>query len=1095
MSGSNQALLELQTDLQRLRKLSSEDAYLEQQTILSKALDKAVSLHRLVSREKLIVPKLDELMAELEVHRQRLDAVRLSLSEPAVDLPSLSSDDDADDTVSAEEKWDIAIDASRLPPAPLSPYEQHLVQARQLIKEAEHIAQCAMSAITNSQSIAAQFAAYLEIIDLPHSGIQEERLKTELETTIHYYKDSKNVFFEQLDAINFLISTQSTRINFIKQRLQELYYQIAKDHMIISGNLAQEDIRGERQQIEIALQQLKQSAIQIETMMSDKTAEKLNAQLTKIQKWQAKVKYRSNDDQKPEIDEKIAACEIRSLQKSHEDLQEFVTQQLLHDAEVLHQRVVQDEKMLLAQVSKFREIGEEAIETEAQLMAATQRLADLEQQTAAEFSTLFALEKSLADSEEHAHAKLIRYSSLLARVKLHHLDIAEAYVARDRNSSLKEIFKKIRDTKELPLQQYHAEVLRVKNEISRAKERLQRRREQTREQTHRIESFLQYLPAAIPVDFKAMAQPLVDQVMQAPDASAALQCVIALRSAFARFKINPWTELITSTQIYIQEIDTASTHDLSADKRQELLRALHAHLAKINQNDAQWRSQMDGVMPQLAHFEAISQAHVVQMIQDHLLRMQQAMSDRQPQLKSISDTLMSFPLPSRSSLIAAGVTLAGLIKILVEEEKILKIYQDYLLLIGADTQQINDLISVQVAQIKEAFALERVGNASLQLVTEQYMQTATSVLAETEEKLNAAKIEIESQIRDATKLGVYYFVTQDDDVVHSPDWQDKVAFAKKQLFDIELLLTKINGLADLDQLPARHRAISFVDQQNELLFRLQAYKAKLSLMVAGDFIALTDREKLKAHTDHRQVEDIPSLHSLVSDSTLISSYCDQQVAFATQMAQHFFAISKQLFSAIPRDEFFNVKPGSFPHITAMTNQFNQLCLYVQQDILKYQSIDARTMAMERWLLVMEKCFALYDYHTLFAIFSAFEEPCIFRLNSTKMGLSEKGKQRLMKFKEWLSDPVLGKVMLAEQDQAIIPHLGVFLAQIKKMYLVLNQQSQDDAALEVEPKTLQDVSNANAVVDQLALWQARSRASLSATSPLVVILRDQLTRHT
>lgn len=84
-------------------------------------------------------------------------------------------------------------------------------------------------------------------------------------------------------------------------------------------------------------------------------------------------------------------------------------------------------------------------------------------------------------------------------------------------------------------------------------------------------------------------------------------------------------------------------------------------------------------------------------------------------------------------------------------------------------------------------------------------------------------------------------------------------------------------------------------------------------------------------------------------------------------------------------------------------RYDKIADFVLKDILSRESIDERTLAMERYLLITEKLMAQKHYDAALPIFGALQQTPIFRLAKTKEGLSTHAQQVLEKLGELQND--------------------------------------------------------------------------------------------
>ncbi|MCW8399170.1 hypothetical protein OQJ26_10245 [Legionella sp. PATHC038] len=88
---------------------------------------------------------------------------------------------------------------------------------------------------------------------------------------------------------------------------------------------------------------------------------------------------------------------------------------------------------------------------------------------------------------------------------------------------------------------------------------------------------------------------------------------------------------------------------------------------------------------------------------------------------------------------------------------------------------------------------------------------------------------------------------------------------------------------------------------------------------------------------------------------------------------------------------------------ALFQRYDKIADFVLKDILSRESMDERTLVMERYLLITEKLMAQKHYDAALPIFGALQQTPIFRLAKTKEGLSTHAQHVLEKLGELQND--------------------------------------------------------------------------------------------
>jgi len=118
-----------------------------------------------------------------------------------------------------------------------------------------------------------------------------------------------------------------------------------------------------------------------------------------------------------------------------------------------------------------------------------------------------------------------------------------------------------------------------------------------------------------------------------------------------------------------------------------------------------------------------------------------------------------------------------------------------------------------------------------------------------------------------------------------------------------------------------------------------------------------------------------------------------------------------------------------PHIVAMIEQFNKLTLFVQIEVLRAQSLRARSHAIRRMIQMGERFKTLRNFNSLCAIFSALNSAPIFRLKLAWKRVPTKYVSMFTNFQTIFSRELNHRnlrQLFRTAPAPAIPHLGLFL---------------------------------------------------------------------
>lgn len=148
--------------------------------------------------------------------------------------------------------------------------------------------------------------------------------------------------------------------------------------------------------------------------------------------------------------------------------------------------------------------------------------------------------------------------------------------------------------------------------------------------------------------------------------------------------------------------------------------------------------------------------------------------------------------------------------------------------------------------------------------------------------------------------------------------------------------------------------------------------------------------------------------------------------------------SRHLFTAIPREEFLNLKTdmNSGENFTLAADNFNDLSNWVQIKILEPESYAKCVLIMEFWVDVMQECLNLYDYNSARAIFAALTS---IPIDKIKQGMSERTAHILQKMNALSSYKNQYQMLRDAMFGACIPPLDIY----KGILIMIKEGSKKD----------------------------------------------------
>ncbi len=215
---------------------------------------------------------------------------------------------------------------------------------------------------------------------------------------------------------------------------------------------------------------------------------------------------------------------------------------------------------------------------------------------------------------------------------------------------------------------------------------------------------------------------------------------------------------------------------------------------------------------------------------------------------------------------------------------------------------------------------------------------------------------------------------------------------------------------------------------------------------------------------------------------------EQQVKLSiAERVQSIYQRSRYLFLELPRSEMLTTKTSACPHFKSITEFFNQMGLFVVDDILKHDSVHERIAAFSDWVDVLQGLFDAGDISSCFSLHATLSSNvALRRLTHTLSGVSNGRQQKLKTLGEQLTMKRVGEI--AEERQGhIVPFLGYYRQQLEK--IKANSQREDNAKAKASCQR-----SFNSVADQVERFKKSLQANginQSYSSPIDQWVKDNL----
>jgi len=254
------------------------------------------------------------------------------------------------------------------------------------------------------------------------------------------------------------------------------------------------------------------------------------------------------------------------------------------------------------------------------------------------------------------------------------------------------------------------------------------------------------------------------------------------------------------------------------------------------------------------------------------------------------------------------------------------------------------------------------------------------------------------------------------------DWM-KTYWDEDFLNDLEVQKELISWLADLEELKKQ--------KQTEC-----PWIKPLSSMVSKEF----ERFKLKSPNQARKLENI-KLFKLNPDSGI--PQCLEHVSIkkgyklsnttAEDLADQITLMDYKIFSNIAERECigqcWKKRKEESPNVLAMIQQFNNLTVFVQLQILSEKSLKDRSKAIKRVIKMGERFKELKNYNSLCAILGALNSSPIHRLKLAWQRVPEKTLNQFESFKQIFINTRNFRnfrTLFRQVSPPAIPYFGLFL---------------------------------------------------------------------
>lgn len=352
----------------------------------------------------------------------------------------------------------------------------------------------------------------------------------------------------------------------------------------------------------------------------------------------------------------------------------------------------------------------------------------------------------------------------------------------------------------------------------------------------------------------------------------------------------------------------------------------------------------------------------------------------------------------------------------------------------------------------------------------------------------------EKKIKTAKKLNKFYKELIAN--IENKSQAQQAEFVSQQLKGIQYGLPK-------EELSANQRTLSDSIKKNlETLTTKNSSQSDIDKAINNSIKLIQDNLKLRHNPIWEQYKDLKTKNTNDFANLSVS---DMEKIFANKKVRNhllkhperkerIFEIYNQKLDALAKD-IYNVnskvlanlnvehllKPPSNPEIIDTRAQyiaaFNLLKDKICMDILSTASTKQQTLALERWVGVMDRCYQLGDHNGCVSILSALNNFNIDRLKHLFTGLSSEAQETIKKYQETfpMGNLYLSRVLPQEQKRniPIIPNIANHSAALES-----GKENEYSDLLSIQRKVLNPLSN---MIEEMRDKQKKSHSTHQQTN--------------
>ncbi|ELP89184.1 guanine nucleotide exchange factor, putative [Entamoeba invadens IP1] len=146
-------------------------------------------------------------------------------------------------------------------------------------------------------------------------------------------------------------------------------------------------------------------------------------------------------------------------------------------------------------------------------------------------------------------------------------------------------------------------------------------------------------------------------------------------------------------------------------------------------------------------------------------------------------------------------------------------------------------------------------------------------------------------------------------------------------------------------------------------------------------------------------------------------------------------IQSELFFDISAFELFkwNKEKGVCKGVSASVNFFNRLQNFLIFEILDQKNIEERVKVVTHIILILEKCYSLFNFDAVVCIVTLFNSAAIHRLKNTFSHLTDKTKS-ILEMVSMVVSPQSNwaqyrQILRTSEQKSVVPYLGLFLSDV------------------------------------------------------------------